>query len=180
MAMSPRLAELRDKQSAAGLTPGEKSELQTLENLSAVTVDAEGRHRVVDTEKLKQRIAGRENAEEVVKLCRELNPLARGPDWLRGFFETLTEYIQASYPVAGPQIPLPMTDREARQFGVKPMAFGKFAGREIGDVTRIYLDWLAGEQSQFSRELTRYLKNETVAEELRNEIEAEDYRYEDR
>lgn len=180
MVMSPRLAELRDKQSAAGLTPAEKSELETLEKLSAVTVDTDARYRVVDTEKLKRRIRGRETAEEIVKICRGEYTGDEGPDFQRGFFETLTEYIQASYPVAGPQIPLPMTDREAREFGAKLMAFGKFSGNPIWGVQRQYLDWLAGEQSQFSRELTRYLKNEKVADELQIELKANDFYYDDR
>jgi len=62
----------------------------------------------------------------------------------------------------------PMTDEEARQFGLRTIGFGKHAGKRWNDVPLDYLAWLDEFQWTQAKELHRYVGSAYVQREDRD------------
>ena len=125
----------------------------------------------MDETKIKQRIAGRAHASEVVALF-DVDSL--GVHGSEAFFD----YLRLAFPaeLAKPIPPetelQPMSDWQASDFGARLMMFGKHAGTRIDQVPLEYLIWLAESPDEFRAELRRYLKSKRV--QIEQDMEPDD------
>lgn len=127
--------------------------------------------------RLEERVEGRKSAQAFIDLIKEdvVRLTEEGKD---AFFSELFEYVGSNYkPKARKERRevVPMTDTEARVFGQQEMSFGKFQTDLICDIPLNYLDYMVGINPNFlNGDAARFLKNEKVAEQLRNQLESRD------
>jgi len=123
----------------------------------------------LDEARLARRASGRLAAKAIIELAKETE--SPNPDWQTAFWDEMMDWFRKeSLPVRRHK-PEAMTDAEVRQFREKEMRFGKYHGQKMGEIPLTYLDWLLGDSEELNRHLTRYLKNEKVAEQLQQDIE---------
>lgn len=118
--------------------------------------------------RVEQRALGRKEAAAILELVSE--SVGRlSPEAMETFREELVRFVR---PFLDTPETAPMTDVEVRRFEQTMMPFGKYANHYIEVVPLGYLDWLVGQQEEFYRNVSRYLKNETIAARLKDELDA--------
>lgn len=116
--------------------------------------------------RLDERSAARKSAREIMAVI-EAETAGKSKDWMTAFRDEFQP--PAPEPKAGEA---EMTDTEARRFETLPIEFGKYAGQKVADIPLPYLDYIVGDSNRhFIKELGRYLKNESVADRLRQELD---------
>lgn len=125
----------------------------------------------LDEARLARRASGRLAAKAIIELAKETE--SPNPDWQTAFWDEMEEWFKKeSLPERRPKPKAAMTDEEVHHFRHTEIRFGKYNGYEIDKIPLTYLDWLLGTTEEFNQKLTRYLKNEKVAEQLRQDIAA--------
>lgn len=127
---------------------------------------------MVDFNKLSRRIKGRSKAKALLELAMD-DVKNLDSDAQYGFWDEILDAVPEEIKKPKPEKKTksgPMDDEDARIFSGMKMEFGQYKGREIGDISLRYLDWLVGESESFIKRLARYLKNDKVAERLRQEL----------
>lgn len=131
-------------------------------------------------QRIRSRVAGRENALTVVDLAKESCPMDIGSfnDFWISFWEVVRDEAKKALVNLGyvePQSQAvtlkPMPDNEARVFSDSPMPFGKYADLPVWQVLDDdpgYLDWLvrATEADQWKESLRRYLARDDIQQKL--------------
>lgn len=129
-------------------------------------------------ERTKQRVAGRTLAGELLKLIAE-ESAGQPPEgmtclWEEIYAEAIKHYTPPmawpmAWPIAMADSHHKMTDGQSRNFERRPVPFGQYAQRTVGNVMadpdgRNYLVWLS--EQTFIDDLRDYLANPTIAQEL--------------
>ena len=110
----------------------------------------------MDSDIIQLRIKSRSIARDLILLVSaEANLIS--PDAIDVFWDEIRKSI--------PQLPVdpsdrPMTNEEARAFGLSTMPFGEFKGWNIWTVPMIRLEWYS--DSKFQKQLVRYLNSPDV------------------
>lgn len=123
-------------------------------------------------ERIQQRIDARREADEVAALISGSlaalpNDDARVQFWKR-LRSTTPILVDGNAGDAKPEKPeplLPMSDRESKEFGGKPMEFGKHKGTRVDEVPLEYLLWLSQTKDQFKIDLRRYVMSRRIQAE---------------
>ena len=132
---------------------------------------------ILDQDRLEQRAHGRKEAEAIIGLIADCTLRFSGETVyaLEAFWDEINEFVRQNMTpdpkaVAAAAAVSAMSDAEVREFRSRIMAFGKYAGQPMMDVPLTYLDWLLGEKDLFRRDVGRYLRNEKILEQLRDEL----------
>ena len=84
------------------------------------------------------------------------------------FWERLRELADQHLPrpaaAVRPEL-VQMTNVQAKAFGASVLSFGKHQGRRVDEVPLDYLEWLAGQENEFQKNLRRYLLSERIVRE---------------
>jgi hypothetical protein len=119
---------------------------------------------------IKRRIMARERARAVYSLIAEEADNIT-PDACDAFWDEILKLLpapkQAITSVSGP-----MTDVEARAFGLSKMPFGEFKGWPVDKVPLDRLEWYS--DSKFQEQLKRYLNNPRIKQERESREDEED------
>jgi hypothetical protein len=86
------------------------------------------------------------------------------------FWEIIRDYAQTIAPNKDVERYRPYTDAEAEQFGLEEMPYGEFKHNLIRNVPLERLDWYVSGTEDFGVRLIRYLKNEKIAERVKEAL----------
>jgi hypothetical protein len=111
------------------------------------------------TEADKQRIEGREWAEEVMEEVKKSSE-----DFQIGFWRCVKKIVKEDM-VEEESKKRPMNDEESRRFGLSRVEFGQYRGKVFDEVPLDYLEWLVGKND----EVAKYVNSRRVQAELGNE-----------
>jgi uncharacterized protein (DUF3820 family) len=111
----------------------------------------------MDDDTIKRRVKAREQARILIALITE-----EATNITSDAIESFWDEIRQSLPPIDIQSTsnLPMTDEQARIFGLTLMPFGEFKGQAIRDVPMGRLEWYS--DSQFQKQLVRYLNSPKI------------------
>lgn len=133
---------------------------------------------IIDPARLAERVKARQDALACIELIDQCAD-ALSPDACLAFWDTMHARIHDVMPGLTEEqqrISIgPMSDAEAREYGAQALTFGKFEGDLIRD-RLAYFDYILGQKQEEALEMARYLANEKVAEQLRAELERDDWR----
>jgi uncharacterized protein (DUF3820 family) len=110
---------------------------------------------------IKENLKARLAAEQVAELADE-EAKVHG----RRFWEQLMLIVSAHVPPPRKprKVPAePMTDKEARLFGMQPMPYGEYVAKPVDDVPLPRLQWYADQT--FTDDLRRYLESSRIRNE---------------
>lgn len=126
---------------------------------------------------IEQNVAARKCAQEVGKFIEWESKEFADEGARRIYFEQLLHEVGSRCPEVLPKIETttlgPMTDDEVNAFKYSRMPFGKFAGKEVGEVPLEYLAWLADQPGDFKEMVRRFLKNPAVQRQHKTEADCE-------
>ena len=109
---------------------------------------------------IRRRVSVRERARSVIALMVE-EASSITPDICEAFWDEIRKSLPQSTPVALSN--QPMTDEQARVFGLSPMPFGEFKGWPVHNVPLDRLEWYS--DSKFQQQLVRYLNSPKMKQE---------------
>ena len=120
-----------------------------------------------------QRVAAGKGVKEILELITiVIEPLDETGK--RHFWEKLRDVCLSGAPLESDQPKIkPMSERERLAFENQSIPFGRFEGRQVGDVSLGYLDALLGYKHEFIRQLERYMIHPDVKPRVQAAIEAE-------
>ena len=109
---------------------------------------------------IEARIDGRRQAELMLDLGLESDLVG---DSAEAFWQAVVKRIPTQYLPRQPAKEVnPFNDVDSKQFGCRPMPYGKHAGARVDSVDIAYLSWLADNDDPFREGLKRYLRSERV------------------
>jgi len=110
----------------------------------------------MDENVINRRIAARERARAIIPLIAE-EVAAIELDACDSFWDEIRKCLPQQPQVSPDQ---PMTDEQARAFGLTEMPYGEFKGKPVNSVPFDRLEWYA--DSKFQKRLIRYLNSPSI------------------
>ena len=118
-----------------------------------------------DQRKIEERCKGTSRAREVLEIIHgEGEELEASPEAWKSYWEKIFSEVVENVDVEPQVLDVhPMSREEVKSFSKQRMTFGKHKGDLIGSVDLSYLLWI-DDQSDFRRELKRYLASDAIQE----------------